>query len=101
MSDQTLSPESHADWLNDILVRHRDTVGVSPAYIVVCTSSSPLSWGQLVRIAGDGNQIEEGDHVIPCGEGLMPHGITTTDIHADQTVTILVGLWSEDGPIRG
>jgi hypothetical protein len=93
MSDQALLPSSHADWLKSILADHHATVGVSPAFNGVCTSDSPLVYGQFVRAVGSATQIEEGGHVEPCGEWAMPQGIATTEIHADQTVTIIVGPW--------
>ena len=31
----------------------------------------------------------------------MPQGSATTEIHADQTVTVIIGFWNEEGPIRG
>ena len=102
MSDQALYPSSHAEWLRTILEAHRISVRPtpSPAYIVLCTSSSSVAWGQLVRAVGNATQIEEGDRIEPCDESTLPHGISTTEADAEQTFSVLVGLWSEQGPIR-
>jgi hypothetical protein len=101
MSDPSVSPSSHAEWLKSILADHRATVGVSPAFIMICTTGVPLITGQLVRAAGNATQIEEGDRVEPCNDWTLAHGIATTDVEgSEQPVTILVGLWSENGPIR-